>query len=127
MMFLPSLFRRKSDDILYSRNMRIPPDAEISRDKLENYLLVHRPWDDKSRFLARAGFDRSNWAKLEQAIRQLAARVEAVENGRNEYGVFWRIEGELIGPAGGGLPVAVIWIERLIDGGIHLVTLKPLR
>jgi len=58
--------------------MRIGPNAEISRDKLENYLLVPRPWDDISQFLARAGFDLANAPKLEQAIRRLAAQVEAV-------------------------------------------------
>jgi len=36
--------------------MRIPPDAVIDERKLTDYLLVPRPWDDKSAFLRQAGF-----------------------------------------------------------------------
>ena len=32
--------------------MKIPDDAVIPVEKLRKYLLVPRPWDDKSRFLA---------------------------------------------------------------------------
>src|SRR5208337_119350 len=40
--------------------MKIPDDAVIPVEKLTNYLLVARPWGDKSRFLAQAAFDQSN-------------------------------------------------------------------
>jgi len=40
--------------------MKIPPDALIPLEKLTSYLLVHREWDDKSKFLAQAGFTREN-------------------------------------------------------------------
>ena len=40
--------------------MKIPDDAVIPVEKLTKYLLVLCPWDDKSRFLAQAGFDQSN-------------------------------------------------------------------
>ncbi|HJX28529.1 MAG TPA: hypothetical protein VJ885_11485, partial [Thermoanaerobaculia bacterium] len=48
------------------------------------YLLVAREWDDKSKFLAFAGFTRDNPHLLLAAIRELAATAEAVEDGRNE-------------------------------------------
>jgi len=41
--------------------MLIPPDAEIASEKLTHYLLVPKPLDDKSKFLARAGFSPANF------------------------------------------------------------------
>jgi len=63
--------------------MKIPRDAIIPPAKLTDYLLSRRPLDDKSRFLERAGFTKSEPEILENAIRQLAIEEEAVE-GRDE-------------------------------------------
>lgn len=41
--------------------MRIPPDAVIDEAKFTRYLLVPRPWDDKSGYLRQAGFALENW------------------------------------------------------------------
>ena len=70
--------------------MKIPADAIIAPSKLTDYLLLTRPSDDKSRFLAQAGFHRASPKLLEAAIRQLAADAEAVDDGVNDYGTFWR-------------------------------------
>jgi hypothetical protein len=64
--------------------MRIPPDATIDDTKFTDYLLVQRPWDDKSGYLRRAGFELKNWLDLRSAIRQLADDVDAIEDGSNE-------------------------------------------
>jgi len=40
-----------------SDSMRIPADAVIAAEKLTGYLPLPRPWDDKAKFLAQAGFD----------------------------------------------------------------------
>lgn len=106
--------------------MRIPSDATIDDTKFTNYLLVQRPWDDKSGYLRRAGFELKNWPDLRAAIRRLADAVDAVENSRNEYGTFYRVEGALAGPAG-NLPVVCIWMKQEIDGRFRFVTLKPSR
>ncbi|TWT44164.1 hypothetical protein RAS1_05720 [Phycisphaerae bacterium RAS1] len=106
--------------------MRIRPDATISRDKLVKYLLVSRPWDDKSVFLSRAGYTLANPDDLEHAIRELAASVGASEDARNEYGVFWRVEGELVGPLA-RLAVELIWMRRQINERFPFVALKPRR
>ena len=105
--------------------MKIPADSIIPPAKLTDYLLVERPWDDKSKFLAQADFRRDDPQSLEQAIRQLAANADAVEDGENEYGAFWRVEGDLCGPNGVRLTVVAIWLHWLADGKFHLVTLKP--
>lgn len=106
--------------------MKIPATAVIAQEKLTQYLLVPRPWDDKSKFLGRVGFAIDNADSLEAAIRELASRVDASEDGENVYGTFWRSEGELIGPSGTS-QVVLIWLQWAVDGTFHFVTLKPLR
>jgi len=105
--------------------LRIPADAIIPVEKLTSYLLVHRDWDDKSKFLAQAGFSRENPHLLLTAIRDLAASVEAEEDREDEYGEFFRAEGSLVGPNGLELSVTTIWLRRGLDGQVRFVTLKP--
>jgi hypothetical protein len=107
--------------------VRIPDDAVTPEEKLAQYLLVPRPWDDKARFLAQAGFVRQDPNRLRQATRALVSSCPASEDGSNEYGVFLRAEGELIGPNGRSLPVVTIWLRWHADGSVHFVTLKPQR
>ncbi|MEA5605747.1 hypothetical protein [Nostoc sp. UHCC 0252] len=52
--------------------MKIPLDAIIADEKITRYLLVPREQDDKSKFLALAGFTQDNPELLKAAIRQLA-------------------------------------------------------
>ena len=80
--------------------MNIPADAVIATDKLTGYLLVARPLDDKSKFLASAGFTQANYGILEAAIRNLATVAPAEEDHRNVYGISWRAAGQLQGPTG---------------------------
>ena len=102
-----------------------PPNAPvIAEDKLLRYLLVRRVFDDKSKYLGKAGFTLTNPEALETAIRELASTVVAHQDGKNDYGVFWRTEGTLCGPTG-NIPTVVIWLERATDGMVHFVTLKP--
>jgi hypothetical protein len=48
--------------------MRIPLDATIDETRFTGYLLVQRPWDDKSGYLRGAGFELKNWPDLRAAI-----------------------------------------------------------
>ena len=105
--------------------MRIPADAIIPEEKLTRYLLILKARDDKSKFLAQAGFTQENPEELLTAIRLLAELAEAVEDGSNEYGEFYRVEGNLPDRNGGNLAVVTIWIKWYIDGSFHFVTLKP--
>src|SRR5215207_7419591 len=105
--------------------LKIPAEALIPMEKLTRYLLVARVRDDKSKFLAQAGFTQQNPHLLLAAIRGLAAGAEAMEDGANQYGEFLRAEGELVGPNGRMLPVVTIWLHRRQDGKVQFVTLKP--
>jgi hypothetical protein len=105
--------------------MIIPDDAVIPLEKLTRYLLVPRPWDDKSKFLARAGFTLDNPDILLASLRGLAIGAEGMEDGTNEYGTFYRIEGPLVGPIDRPLDVVTIWLCWHSDSSFHFVTLKP--
>src|SRR6476660_9327969 len=105
--------------------MRIPADALIAAEKLTGYLLLPREWDDKSKFLAKAGFGRTNPENLLNALRTLAAEVEAIEDGNNEQGEFFRTDGDLMAANGRRLAVSAIWLRQHSDGQVRFVTLKP--
>lgn len=105
--------------------MNISSDAIIPEEKLTRYLLIPKPQDDKSKFLAQAGFTQDNPADLLLAIRLLAESVEAAEDRDNEYGIFYRLEGELQGVNGRNLSVVTIWLRWHLDGKFRFVTLKP--
>jgi hypothetical protein len=90
--------------------MKIPEDADIARTKLTHYLLLPRPSDDKSKFLAQASFTLDNPDDLLGSLRRLAIEAEAVEDGRNEFGIFFRADGWLVGPDDQALAVATVWI-----------------
>jgi hypothetical protein len=106
--------------------MKIPVDAIIAREKLTQYLLVPRQKNDKSGFLAQVGFTLQNPEALEEAIRALIAENEAVTDRDNEYGIFYRVEGDLHGPYG-ILSVVTVWILRTNDNRYRFITLKPAR
>jgi hypothetical protein len=107
--------------------MKIPADALIAAEKLTGYLLLQRPWDDKAKFLAQAGFNQENPEALLAALRDLAAGTEAVQDGVNEYGQFFRTDGDLVGPNGRRLAVTAIWLRQHADGRVRFVTVKPRR
>ena len=105
--------------------MKIPADAIIPEAKLTRYLLVLKAQDDKSKFLDQGGFNQDNPEALLAAIQFLITSAEAVEDGGNEFGKFFRAEGELPGVNGRNLAVVTIWLQWQIDGSFHFITLKP--
>jgi hypothetical protein len=96
----------------------------IPEPKLTQYLLVPRGRNDKSQFLAQAGFTIENSETLKQAILQLLQTNDANLDRANEYGTFYEVTGKLIGP-NDTLTVVTVWLERAADGIIQFITLKP--
>jgi hypothetical protein len=105
--------------------MKIPVDAIIPEVKLTKYLLVYKPRNDKSQFLAQAGFTLDNWQVLKTAIQQLNQSVEAKADRTDEYGTFYNVNGELQGVNGINLSVVTIWLERKSDSKFQFITLVP--
>lgn len=106
--------------------MRIPSNAMIAREKLVQYLLIERPKNDKSRYLAQAGFTLARPDMLEAAIRKLIEVEEGHVDRCNEYGVFYQVVGALEGPKK-TISVVTIWLEQAADEVFRFVTLKPWR
>jgi len=104
--------------------MKLEGEIIIPEAKLTQYLLVSRKENDKSQFLAQAGFTQTNPDQLRQAIILLIQTCDAVSDRQNKYGKYYRVEGPLIGPSS-KLAVVTVWIERTTDGKIQFVTLKP--
>jgi hypothetical protein len=106
-------------------DVRIPEDLIIPDTKITQYLLVPKARNDKSRFLAQAGFTQENPEALRLAIQMQAMDKEAIEEKSNEYGTFYQVEGDLIGVNGVSLSVVTVWLQRQIDAKFQFVTLKP--
>lgn len=106
--------------------MNVPADATIAREKLTQYLLAPRARNDKSRFLARAGFTQANPDALEAALRRQAAAAEAQIERQNVHGIYLNVRGNLHGPRG-TLQVVTVWIMLATNGECRFVTLKPVR
>jgi hypothetical protein len=104
--------------------MKLQGNIIIPEAKLTQYLLINREYDDKSKFLAQAGFTQNNPIYLKQSILTLIKTHDAIQDRQNKYGTFYRVEGNLIG-INSTLAVVTIWLERTEDGNIQFVTLKP--
>jgi Domain of unknown function (DUF6883) len=76
--------------------MKLPPDTEIARIKVTQYLLKLREEDDKSKFLAQAGYSVAHTEQLLQDLYGLlTADAELVQ--KTEYGDKYQICGKLTG------------------------------
>jgi hypothetical protein len=91
--------------------MKLPGSIIISRRKLTDYLLSRRVEDDKSGYLALAGYTVSLADRLLEEIQALsegdARFLEATE-----YGDKYEIRGRLMGPNGRMLHVVTIWMHE---------------
>lgn len=63
-----------------------PKDIFIAQEKLTEYLLRWRPEDDKSAFLAQAGYTLENPDRLMADIHNQAMLIDSETSGQTEYG-----------------------------------------
>ena len=98
------------------------PNAVIPEAKLTRYLLVWKPKDDKSGFLAQAGYTLDNWQQLERDLRSLLMN-EATLDKESSFGNIYKIEGVLVGSNGVSLQVATFWIVDSFSNETRFVTL----
>jgi hypothetical protein len=105
--------------------MRLPTDATIAREKLAKYLLVSRARDDKSAFLARAGYtlETADQLLLDLQTQILPLDAEPLEIGK--FGRYFEIRGALTGPSGVTLAVRTIWMTEHLSGVTKFITLMP--
>jgi hypothetical protein len=105
--------------------MKLPPDAQIAREKLTQYLLVKRVVGDKSEFLKQAGYTLDNPQRLEEDIRRQILTQDAVTLERTRYGELFEIRASLAGPNGKVLKVNTVWMEEFGTGITKFITLYP--
>jgi hypothetical protein len=105
--------------------MRLPSDALVAREKLTEYLLRWRPEDDKSAFLAQAGYTLENVERLMTDIREQLMQLEAELIEDTDYGQKFALTGALTGPNGRALRVVTIWVTEEATGQTKFITLYP--
>jgi hypothetical protein len=105
--------------------VKLPANTIILRRKASEYLLQSRRDDDKSGFLARAGYTVQDADRLLQDIREQLLPLEAEFHEETEYGLKYRIRGTLTGPNGRTLRVVAIWMKENATGDTKFVTLLP--
>jgi hypothetical protein len=86
-------------------------NAVIAKAKLTEYLLVPLMKNDKSQFLAQAGYTINNWQQLERDLREQILSLEAIPTMQTRYGQKYAITGNLNSPNGVILRVKTIWID----------------
>ena len=91
--------------------MKLPLDSFVSDRKLKEYLLSPRVEDDKSGFLAIAGYTVTDWRQLEADLRKLIGEKDADLTRSTAYGDMYEVKGSLVGPNGKILHVITVWIR----------------
>ncbi|NJL89420.1 MAG: hypothetical protein HC916_06165 [Coleofasciculaceae cyanobacterium SM2_1_6] len=105
--------------MIYLSLNSIIPEAKLTR-----YLLVWKKKDDKSGFLAQAGYTINSWQSLEQDLRSLL-KNEAVLDRETPFGNIYKIEGILVGSNEVKLKVATFWMIDSFSEDTRFVTLLP--
>jgi hypothetical protein len=105
--------------------MKLPEDAIISYEKLTQYLLVFRKRNDKSQWLAKAGYVLDNWYMLEKDIRSQILPLDASPRENTHYGQMYGIRGGLNGPNGKSLSVCTVWMTEQESKKTKFITMYP--
>ena len=107
------------------KKMKLSENTLIVPEKLTNYLLVPRKRNDKSKWLAGAGYTPENWEMLEADLRNqiLSENADSVE--RTEFGQMYEIRGILVGPNGKSLSVLTVWMTDNETGNTRFITMYP--
>ncbi|MGE0084692.1 MAG: DUF6883 domain-containing protein [Desulfococcaceae bacterium] len=105
--------------------MKLPENTLIAYEKLTRYLLVFRERNDKSLWLAKAGFTLHNWKVLENALRTQILTLHATLTEDTQYGQTFEIKGKLIGPNGNSLSVCTIWMTEDETQQTKFITMYP--
>jgi len=105
--------------------MKFPAHALIAREKLAGYLLRQLPENDKSGFLAQAGYTLAHAERLERDLSDQILTREAQFVEQTEYGGKYSIQGPLTGPNGRTLNVVTIWMTEDATGLTKFITLYP--
>ena len=105
--------------------MKLSSNTLIAPEKLTQYLLIPRRRNDKSRWLAQAGYTIKNWQLLEKDLRKQILSLIAIPTEYTRYGQLYEIKGNLTGPNGKTLAVCTIWMTEAATGDTKFITMYP--
>ena len=105
--------------------MRLSKDALISDEKLAKYLLAPRKRNDKSKWLAQAGYLPETWPILKNDLKNQVLPKDAVLVESTEYGKMYVIRAKLKGPNGKTLLVRTIWMIEKATNVTKFITVYP--
>lgn len=97
----------------------------ISNEKLTEYLLTKRKRNDKSKWLALAGYTLENWYILDDDLRKQVLPRDAEYIESTGYGKMFEIKAKLKGPNGRTLPVCTIWLVEKETDITKFITMYP--
>lgn len=108
--------------------MKIPgaERAIVDPAKVRDYLLSaeHRVGSAKARFFTNLGFERRNWAVLQQELLRFATQ-EAQFGSATRFGQKYVVPGTIQGPAGRVAPLVAVWIVLNGEDFPRFVTAYP--
>ena len=105
--------------------MKLPGDTPIPQSKLTQYLLVVKRRNDKSKWLAQAGYTIENWQLLEADLRSQILSLEATVVENTQYGQMYEIYGNLTGPNGNTIATVTIWMTEVSTEITKFITMYP--
>ena len=105
--------------------MRLPKNTQINSNKLTQYLLVSRKRNDKSLWLAKAGYTIENWQALEEDLRKLILLNDASLIEETKFGQKLILSGKLLGPNGKSLFVTTVWMTEIENKITKFITMYP--
>ncbi len=105
--------------------MRVPSNLLIQDQKITNYLLVYQPKDDKSEYLALAGYNQENWQILKRDIMEAVEGTEIAEVTSTGWGTRFKVKSQWYGPSGRLVKVVTIWQQDDESNTVKFITLYP--
>jgi hypothetical protein len=105
--------------------LKLPKNTLIAKEKLTSYLLVFKKRNDKSMWLAKAGYTADNWQVLENDLRKQILSLDAELSETTIYGYTYEIIGKLTGPNGKSILVRTIWMTEITTGITKFITMYP--
>jgi hypothetical protein len=105
--------------------MKMPSGLVIADRKLTHYLLVYQPEDDKSGFLALAGYRLQNWQQLKRDILTAVEGAEVHETVSTNWGTRYKVRSQWTGVNGVVLRGMTVWQQDEENDVIRLLTLYP--
>ncbi len=105
--------------------MKLPNNTRIAPEKLTQYLLIPKKRNDKSKWLAQAGYTLENWQQLENDLRVQILSLEAIAGEATKYGQAYEIRSNLTGPNSKTVAVVTVWMTETATGVTKFVTMYP--